>query len=92
MADGHGHPQRARPRPLKEEEARRLGDVLEITASVRARELRVDEARGIETSEGQTTTRRVGLPRTGAVPGVTYRNVRVAVTVQGRSQPNRPAK
>lgn len=59
-------------------------EVVEIAAGVRARELRVDEARGVETTQGESTTVREGLPPTGAVEGVTYRNVRVQVKVCGR--------
>jgi hypothetical protein len=76
----------AATRSLSDEEAKLLNDLLEIAGSVRARELRVDEARGIETTQGHTTTRRFGLPATGAVEGVTYRNVRVDVSIKGRPE------
>jgi hypothetical protein len=77
-------------RPLSNEDAQLLSQILEIAGSVRARELRVDEVRGLETTRGQTTVRRVGLPATGAVEGVTYHNVQVDVSVQGRPGSKKP--
>lgn len=59
--------------------------IVTIAASARAEELRVDECNAA-TSRGETEVQRFGLPKTGAEPGVTYSNVRVAIEVQGQAR------
>jgi hypothetical protein len=62
----------------------REDEVVAITAAARARELRVENkprTRITTKGKGQVTTRRSGLPPTGAEPGVTYSDVEVSVEI-----------
>ena len=63
-------------------------EVVGITASVRGRELRVENkpcTRITTRGSGHVTTRRVGLPPTGAEPGVTYPEVEASVEIASSS-------
>jgi len=59
-----------------------LRDIVSIGASMRAKQLRVDEA-ACHTEQGTATVHRVGLPETGAEPGVTYRDILESVDIEG---------
>lgn len=64
-----------------------------ITASVRATELRARSPSRVRVTfrgKGRVVTRRVGLPPTGAVPGVTHRNVTITTTIEARARAERP--
>ncbi|HEX8109614.1 MAG TPA: hypothetical protein VF516_17910 [Kofleriaceae bacterium] len=69
--------------------ARNADEVVAIQASMRASELRIDrrpETRITTVGRGRVTTRRTGIPPTGAEPGVTYRDVDLSVEIVSRPE------
>lgn len=66
---------------------RRSEVVVAIRASSRVRELRVEHGPPVRittTGRGRVTTRRIGIPPTGAEPGMTYCDVELAVGIVSR--------
>ncbi|MGN6108265.1 MAG: hypothetical protein ACTHU0_24375 [Kofleriaceae bacterium] len=59
-------------------------DIVEISGSARARELRVDRrpvTRIATTGRGHLIVRRHGVPQTGAEEGVPYRDVELSIEI-----------
>ena len=70
----------------RREDEERLRRVVEISAALRADELRVDASRDAEVRRGRWKSLRRGLPPEGAEEGVTYSDVEVGIRIEGEGR------